>query len=650
MAQVSGIEVSIGGNPAGLERALGKAEGAISRFSKTAIAGLAGALSAGAFVAAGKAALNYADKISKVSQKIGMTTEELSGLNYAAKLSGVEMGQLQSSMGIMARKMGDSEDSFKAFGVTLRNTDGSMRGTNQVLMDVAERFSKMPDGVQKSQWALELFGRSGLDLIPLLNGGAAGISAMTEEARMFGVVVSQDAARGAEQFNDNITRMQQYVAGAVQNFTTGMTPALVNVSEALVNSAKSTEAFKTAGEVAGRILEGVARVVIVVKDNLGLLGDVIKGIGLVIFTRYLFGAAAGFVAFAKAVKAATITMTAFNLAKKVGLVGFITLAAGIAIATDSVDELQKGLQFVYQTAQDMIPGMAELGAQIANAVGIDLSGLEADLSAARKLVEESNAAMGIPAIPGGKGDSKEKGATSVVPGVAPSQEVDAFFMSRLESIRNGFMSERELLEAQYIEDMTLLQAHLTGKDELDAEFKELMRKRAEQHAKDLNAIEQARVQNDLSMISQGLGSMASAFASGGKKMLRISKVFAAAQAIVDTIKAAVHAMTNPALVDPASKFAAYAAVFAKGMSAVAAIRGVSESGGGGRAGGGGGASTPATAAASTGGGGSSGGPTTTFSFTLMNDPMGFGESFARQFIDQLNATQRNGGTIRGVIA
>jgi hypothetical protein len=162
------------------------------------------------------------------------------------------------------------------------------------------------------------------------------------------------------------------------------------------------------------------------------------------------------------------------------------------------------------------------------------------------------------------------------------------------------------------------------------------------------AIQQQSMSQQLSDVSTGLGQMASAFQSGGSKMLKISKVFAAAQAIVDTIKAAVQAMANPALIDPASKFAAYAAVFAKGMSAVAAIKGVSESGGaasaggggggGGRGGGGGGA---APAAAS---------PTTTFQFTMMNDPMGFGEKFARQFIDQLNSTQRNGGTIRGVIA
>jgi hypothetical protein len=84
------------------------------------------------------------------------------------------------------------------------------------------------------------------------------------------------------------------------------------------------------------------------------------------------------------------------------------------------------------------------------------------------------------------------------------------------------------------------------------------------------------------------------------------------------------------------------------MSAVAAIKGVSEGGGGGGGGGGGrgggrggGGGSSAPAAAS---------PTTTFQFTLMNDPMGFGEKFARQFIDQLNSTQRNGGQIRGVIA
>ena len=649
MAQVSGIEIAISANPAGLERGLNRAENALSRFSKSAIAGLAGALSAGAFVAAGKAALNYADNIGKVAQKIGMTTEELSGLNYAAKLSDVSLEQLQSTIGIMARKMGESADSFRTFGVELKNTDGSMRGTNEVLMDIADKFSKMPDGVQKSQWALELFGRSGLDLIPLLNGGSQAIAEATNQARLFGVIVSQEAAAGAEQFNDNITKLQNYVSGAVQNFTTGLTPALVNVSSALVDSATSTDVFRVAGETAGRILEGIARIVIVVKDNLYKLNNFMATVGLVLFARNVLATGVAFVQFAKAIKASGIVLAGFNLVSSASVLKFVAISVAIAYATDNIQNLNESIKHVVDISKQLVPELGAIGQQIASAFDIDLSGFQTEFDNARKTINGLTDESFVPPPPpgaGAEGDAKQR---SAVPGVARSQEVDAFYIARLESIRNGFKSEREILEEEYAADMELLRGHLTGKDELDAEFKELMRKRAEQHARDLNEIERIRIENALSNISTGLGSMAAAFQSGGKKMLRISKIFAAAQAIVDTIKAAVQAMTNPMLVDPASKFAAYAAVFAKGMSAVAAIKGVSESGGGG-GGSGGGGSTSSSASTSSSGGGGGAAPTTTFSFTMMNDPMGFGEKFARQFIDQLNSTQRNGGTIRGVIA
>jgi hypothetical protein len=641
MAQVSGVEVQFKANTDDLERGVGLAQKALGRFAKAAV----GAVSVGVFVAAGKAALNYADKISKVSQKIGMTTEELSGLTYAAKLSDVSIEQLQSSLGMMARRMGESADSFEAFGVSLKNTDGSMRSTNQVLLDVAEKFSKMPDGVQKSQWAFELFGRSGLELIPLLNSGASGIAEMTAQARLFGVVVSQEAAKGAEHFNDNLTRLQEYVFGAVQSFTTGMTPALVNVSEALVNSAKSTDVFKTAGQAAGRILEGMARAVMVVRDNLGLLGDILKGIGLVIFTRYVFGAAAGFVAFAKAVKAATITMVAFNAAKKVGLAGFITLAAGIAVATDSVDELKKGLDFIYETAASMVPGMAELGKTIADAVGIDLSSLDADLSAARAMVEAANGDMAsIPLIPGAGGGGKDKDENT---SENPMQEEGNFFTDRLQMIRDNFKTEREVLEEEYAMNQAVLDNALLNERIKREEHATLTEQLAKEHQDALSRIQSIGLQNNLATAADFFSSMEQIASLGGKKATKIAKVFGIAQALISTFQGAARALTLPY---PAN-LAAYASTLAQGMSAVASIKGVNENGGGnGGSGGKGGSARGAASAATGGASGGGGGPTTTFQFTLQNDPMGFGEKFARQFIDQLNSTQRNGGQIRGVIA
>lgn len=643
MAQVSGIEILFKGNTAGLERAIGVAQSAISGFAKTAAASLAGALSAGAFVAASRAALNYADNIGKVAQKVGMTTEELSGLNYAAKLSDVTLEQLQGSLGIMARKMGDSTESFKAFGVAVQNQDGTLRTSNQVLMDIADKFAAMPDGVGKSQWALELFGRSGLDLIPLLNGGSQAIAEATNQARMFGVVISEEASRGAEQFNDNITRLTQYAQGAVSNFTSGLTPALVNVSEALVGSATSTNAFRVAGEAAGRVLEGTARAVIVVKDNLWLLGDVMKGLGLVLFTRYLFGVAAGFISFAKAVKAAGLVLTAFNAIKRASLMTFIALAAGIAIATDSVDELKRGLNLVYETAQQIVPELAQTGKKMAEAFGIDLSGLEADLNAARKLISDGGGEVfNPPAVP-----TKGDGSSDKPREAGTYSPEDPFFIDRLQAIRDSFKTEREILSEEYALNQEVLDGALANKLLSEQEYYALSQKLAKEHEESLKNIRLSAISDNLGYAADFMGSMAQIAELGGKKTTKIAKAFGIAQALISTFQGAAKALTLPF---PAN-MAAYAQVLAQGLTAVASIRKVNENGGdnGGASGGGRGGASMAGAG---GGGGSGGGagPTTTFSFTLMNDPMGFGEKFARQFIDQLNSTQRNGGQIRGVIA
>jgi hypothetical protein len=133
---------------------------------------------------------------------------------------------------------------------------------------------------------------------------------------------------------------------------------------------------------------------------------------------------------------------------------------------------------------------------------------------------------------------------------------------------------------------------------------------------------------------------------GNKKMMKLSKAFSAAQVVINTAQGISKAFAQygwPAGIGPAAAVAASGAAQLASIASAESgkIKGVGGAGGGGGGRGGGGATGGAPAAAA---------PTTTFQFTMMNDPMGFGEKFARQFIDQLNSTQRNGGTIRGVIA
>jgi len=244
----------------------------------------------------------------------------------------------------------------------------------------------------------------------------------------------------------------------------------------------------------------------------------------------------------------------------------------------------------------------------------------------------------------GKGKQGKDAQTSA----NPSQEGGVSFADRLKSIQEQFKTEQELKQQQYIEDQVALQDALNKKLIDEQEYYDASQKLAEAHENSLRAIRATAWANDLGAAADFFGSMEGIAQMGGKKMLKVAKAFGAAQALVATFQAAAQAMADWSTFSPYQKLAAYAAILAQGLSAVKAIKGVSENGGGGSGGrAGGGAAAGGGSGGGTGGGG---GPTTTFAFTLVNDPMGFGEKFARQFIDQLNSTQRNGGQIRGVIA
>ena len=712
MAQVSGIEVKFSADTANLERGISKAQGAISGFAKGAAAALAGALSAGVFVAAGKAAIDFADAVGKTAQKVGSTTKALSELNYAAKLSDLTFSDLETGMRFLSKSMVNNADLFNQLGVAIQNSDGSLRSTDQVLMDLADRFASMPDGAQKTAIAMELLGRSGASMIPMLNAGSAGLEQMRQRAIDLGLSISEDTAKRAEQFNDTITDLAAVGQGAMMRLASATLPlaqVFLNVSvagaEAMVNLGSAIQDIApyaaiavaaVAGFYAPAVLAGLATTaggLIAISNAIKAVGAAMLANPIGLIVGALAAASVAAFVFRDDIKSSigvdvvgiikdsvNFMIRAFvNFGAYIQNLGNMVAAALVGITNATIRAINtmvngaiKSLNTVVDLANslsdytgmkfepfdlvsisefenkfaDNVKSINEIMADMGARAGTDYVGsFTTAVGNAIPKIKETLLGGGGGAVVGGGGDIKtdeDKKDKNVVPGVAPSQEVDAFYMSRLEAIKEGFMSERELLAAEYAADMELLRGHLTGKDELDAEYKELMRQRAEQHARDLNEIERMRVQNDLQNVETGLGSMAAAFQNGGKKMLKTSKVFGAAQAIVATLVAATQAMQVG--LTPAEKFAAYAAVFAKGMSAVAAIKGVSEGGGGGggggRRGGDGGASAAPAAAA----------PTTTFQFTMMNDPMGFGEKFARQFIDQLNSTQRNGGTIRGVIA
>lgn len=256
---VGALRVNLGIDTAQFSEGLKSAQASLDNFGAlvaSSFAGVAAAATAlaGALAVGVKRTIDAADDLGKMSQKFGLTVEELSRLKYVADLSGISLDSLGAGFRKLSQNMvafangstGPAAQAFAALGISVANADGSMKSSSAVMTEIAGKFGLMEDGAQKTALAEALFGRSGADLIPMLNAGADGLAAMMAEADRLGIVISGSTAAAAEAFNDNLSRMATAQDAIVLKITAAMLPALERLSEELMGFVNNEAAISAA--------------------------------------------------------------------------------------------------------------------------------------------------------------------------------------------------------------------------------------------------------------------------------------------------------------------------------------------------------------------------------------------------------------------
>jgi hypothetical protein len=194
-----------------------------------------------------KTVIDTGDALNKMSQKTGIAVEDLSKLEYAADLAQVShealnkgLTNLAVNMVSVATGVGPVAEEFKKLGISVRNADGTMKSSGAVLSELADKFADMPDGVEKTNLAVDIFGKKlGAEMIPLLNAGAAGLKAMGDEAQSLGLVMGSDLAKKSEEFNDNLERMHKLSGVLGITIANAVIPSLNGLITAYLDSRKA---------------------------------------------------------------------------------------------------------------------------------------------------------------------------------------------------------------------------------------------------------------------------------------------------------------------------------------------------------------------------------------------------------------------------
>jgi len=224
------------------------------------LANLGVAVSVAGLTAMVKSAIDTGDALDEMSQRVGVSVETLSVWKPAAEQSGVSgesfekgLRKLSTTMVEAATGSEDAARGFSAVGVEFKNQDGTLRATDQVLLDLADRFKAMPDGAEKTALAVQLFGKSGAELIPFLNQGRDGINELAAEMQALGVQMSSETAAQAGNFNDALDKLKLATTSIGNQIIASLLPALNDMAGGMVESAKQGGTLRV-------ILDGVVLV------------------------------------------------------------------------------------------------------------------------------------------------------------------------------------------------------------------------------------------------------------------------------------------------------------------------------------------------------------------------------------------------------
>lgn len=268
------------------------------------------------------------DELEKVSRRTGLTVEALSELGFAAEQSGADLGTLEKGVRAMQRGINDLErglstqvDAFGALGLAIDDLRGL--SPEEQFKLIAEQLSKIEDPSRRAAIALQIFGRAGAALLPLMEDGARGIEALQAEARRLGLTISTQTAKDAARLTDAFNIVRRVLRITAITIGAALAPALEAITKRVTRIAIVTNEW---------IKRNRQLVVTAAKIALGVVavGSALIALGLVLT---LIGGAFGGLAAIVSAAGAVIGLVAAALGallSPIGLVVAAVVGAGIA--------------------------------------------------------------------------------------------------------------------------------------------------------------------------------------------------------------------------------------------------------------------------------------------------------------------------------
>lgn len=169
-----------------------------------------------------KKTADYGDEIAKLSARTRMSAEDISAMGHVLNLADSSLNDLaqayraltmQQSAAMRGSK--EAREAFKGLGIDWVDSAGKGRPFKDMLFEIMDAMKRAEDATEAEGYAMTLLGRGMMSLLPAMRGGSEEFKRGMAEARRYGLVIGDQFAKDAEEFNDSMSRIKASVAGIV---------------------------------------------------------------------------------------------------------------------------------------------------------------------------------------------------------------------------------------------------------------------------------------------------------------------------------------------------------------------------------------------------------------------------------------------------
>lgn len=535
MATLASLAIDLTANSAQMVSELQKANKRLNGFAKqTEMAGrvlktaFVGATT-GMFAHMVKESVDAADQIGKLSQRLGISTEALSELQHVADLSGVSFNTMTMGLQRMTRRLSEAAATGKGEAVpALQELGISAERIAQLAPEkqfevIADALSGLASEGDRVRLAMKFFDSEGVALVQTMGDGARGIQAMRKEASALGKTLSNEDAKAAADFNDQLTRMNARLDGVTTKLGISIVKPLNELAEAInfVSDAKPAD----------------------LSEDLDTFGDAVKGIG--------FAATAA----AQSLSGLVVMMWNLNQARIEAYEGLLSLdGEKLGSAAELAKESFAGFK-------EELNDIKQIYSELYGEGGVAVSGENPEGGT-------SDNPLGIPGL-GGEDSNDEPN---------PIDKIEESLFTQEEVLQEAYLRQREML----IENLLFEQGEKEKFRKLDEKLTQkyldnILRQTWFHNQKTLKW--EALTGKQKYQVAEGTWrKLTAGVAAGNETIAKINKAFAIKDAIVNTYRG----VSQSLAAYPMPIAAVFAAMhLAAGLANVQQIRGGGGGGGGG---------------------------------------------------------------------